>query len=146
MAIANGNYSFNTGRDGSIVLRGPYGRVNIPLVTSFDSKAEYAQISSEPLTGQTLSAALPKGWSGSIGMDRGSADVDRLFAQMEAAWLNNGAYVASDLFHAITESNGSTTTFHYTSVSLTLEEAGSFKGDAIVSQKIGFRANSRVIV
>ena len=43
----------------------------------------------------------------------------------------------------IQETNGSTSTWHYTEVSLKLDDAGSWKGDAFVSQKISFTAARR---
>lgn len=143
MPISNGNGQFSVGRDISLVLMGPFGRVDLPNVMKFDCKQDYADIKLDRLDGVQMNAALPKGWSGTIEVERGSPGVDLLFAAMEQGWLSGGVYQVSSLYTYIVEANGSTSTFQFDNVSLKLSDGGSWSGDASVRQRIEFMANRR---
>lgn len=144
MPIVQGQGQFNTGRDISIVLIGGNGaRVDMPNVMSFQSAQETASVKVDRLDGIQLPAELPKGWTGSIDLDRGSAAVDDFFASGEAAWQDQGVYQNATMFTYIKEADGSTTTYQYDTVALKLTDAGQWKGDAPTPQKITFTSNRR---
>jgi hypothetical protein len=86
---------------------------------------------------------LPWGWSGSFELERGSPAVDLFFANAEAAWMDGGTYNVAQLFTYITETDGSTSTFAFDNIALKLSDAGSYKGDSSVKQRIDFIANRR---
>lgn len=135
--------TFNTGRDITIVLVGPYGRVDIPNIVSFDAKQETAAVKVDRLDGIQMPAELPKGWTGSIEFDRGDSAVDDFIAQIEAGWLGSGAYGLGTLYEYISESDGSQSTYQFDNVALKLADAGSWKPDAAVRVKLEFMANRR---
>lgn len=144
MPVTLGQGTFNTGRDVSIVLMGGNGvRVDLPNIISFNSSQETATVKVDRLDGIQLPAEFPKGWTGTIDVDRGSAGVDDFFALAESAWRTHGVYQASTLYTFITEADGSTSTYQYDSVALKLADAGQWKGDSPTSQKISFMANGR---
>ena len=146
MAINNGTGAFNVGRDCQVTLIGPFGQVDIPNVTDFMAQQITASVRSDLLNGVQLRAELPKGWSGSFGADRGSAALDTLFNAIEAAWYSSGTIGASTLYQRIVETKGSVTTYQFDNVSLKLDDAGTWKGDAVVSQKVSFEAGRRIAV
>ena len=143
MPINNAAGSFNVGRDCTLVLMGPFGRVDLPNVTGFEAKQESASVKVDRLDGVQLSAELPKGWTGSFDLERGSSVVDDLFAQIENGWFTTGAYANSTIYQYISETDGSTSTYQFIDASLKFSDAGSWKGDASVKQKVDFMAGRR---
>jgi hypothetical protein len=146
MAIVATQGSFNTGRDCTIVLVGPAGQVQLDNVTGFNSQQITVGVKVDRLDGVQLDAELPKGWSGSLDVDRGSNSLDVLFANAEQAWINGGSYQLSTMYQYVAEADGSTTTFAYDNVALKLADAGNYAPDAVVKQRITFTANRRRIV
>ena len=143
MPINNVSGAFNVGRDCTLVLMGPFGRVDLPNVTGFDAKQETAAIKVDRLDGVQLNAEVPKGWTGSFEMERGSSAVDDLIADIETGWMTNGSYANSTIYQYIKEADGSTSTYQFTDASLKLSDAGSWKGDASVKQRLDFMAGRR---
>jgi hypothetical protein len=143
MSIQNSQGSFNTGRDVTIVLIGPFGRVDIPNIVSFTAKQETAMVKVDRMDGVQMLAELPKGWSGTIEVERGSGSLDTLFALTEAAWIDGGIYTVSTLFQYVRETNGSQSTYAYDNVGLKLDDAGDYKPDAAVKQRMSWAANRR---
>jgi hypothetical protein len=143
MAITNTQGAFNTGRDITVVLIGPFGRIDLANITSFTAKQETAMVKVDRLDGVQLMAELPKGWSGTIEVERGNAAIDTFFTLLEASWIDGGVYTVSTLFQYVKETNGSQSTFAYDNVGLKLDDAGDYKPDAAVRQRLSFGANRR---
>lgn len=143
MPILNGKESFNVGRDCTLVFVGPGGQVQLDNVEDFEAKQDTAAINVDRLDGVQLNAALPKGWSGSFSIARNSGSLDDAFAAMENAWYSNGSYQVSTIYQFVLNGDGSRTTYQYDSCAVTLSDAGSWKGDAAVKQKVDFKCNRR---
>jgi hypothetical protein len=143
VTITNTQGSFSTGRDVSIILVGPFGRVDLANVVSFTAKQETAMIKVDRLDGVQLLAELPKGWSGTIEVERGNAAIDVFFGLMEAAWIDGGIYTVSTLFQYVRDTNSVLNTYAYDNVGLKLDDAGDYKPDAAVRQRISWAANRR---
>lgn len=141
--IQNTQGRFNTGRDVTLVVIGPFGEVQLDNLTDFDCRQETANIKVDRLDGVQLTAELPKGWTGSFGMERASSAIDDLFAKMEQAWIASGSFTVSQIFQYVAEADGSTSTFRFDNVSMRLDDAGAWKGDASVKVKVSFHANRR---
>lgn len=141
MPLVNSTGAFSVGRDISLVLIGPDGqRVDMPNVMSFDCKQETIPIKVDRLDSVQMHAELPKGWSGSFELERGNGEIDRVFASIEQNWVANGVYNQCQIIEYIIEPNNSTSTFAFDNVSLKLGDAGTWKGDSSVKQKIEFTA------
>jgi hypothetical protein len=144
MAINETQGRFNTGRDCTIVLIHPaVGQVQLDNVTNFEAKQETATLKIDRLDGVQLNAELPKGWTGSMEVARGSNSLDMLMSRIEALWLDTGSYGVGTMFQYINEADGSTTTFSFDNVAIKLDDAGSWKSDSAVTQKLTFHANRR---
>jgi hypothetical protein len=142
--IANTQGFFSTGRDITVVLIHPaFGQVQLANITGYESKQDTVKIKSNRLDGVKMLADLPDGWSGSIMVDRGNPALDTLMAQVEAAWIDQGAYNCATMYEYITEVGGAQSIFIYDNVALSLDDAGNYQPDAVVKQKIGFSANRR---
>ena len=140
---------FDTGKQCTLVLIGPgatpgsTARVDLPNITGFDCKQVTVNVKVDKLDGIQLNAELPKGWTGSFDLERGSSAVDDLFATIEDRWLNGGSYTAGTIYQYVDEADGSASTYQFDNVALKLDEAGNWKSDQSVKQRISFAANRR---
>ncbi len=141
--------TFSTGRDCQLVVIGPAVggkagvRVDLTHVTGFDSKQVTSAIRVERLDGLMLAAELPKGWEGHFELERGSSAADDFIAGLEQAWHVQGQLPGSTLYQYITESDGSVSTYQFEGAVFKMENAGSWKGDAAVKQRLQFFAGRR---
>lgn len=145
MAISQGKYSFNTGRDIQLKFISPTGEVDIDNVTGFDSKPEYADIKIDRLDGKQLHAAPEKGWTGSFDLYRANADLDRFFGAAADAWYDGGVYELSTMFAYVSEADGSQTVFKFTDCVMKLDDSGNWSGDKEVKMKVSFMASRREV-
>ncbi len=143
MPVNQGTGNFNLGRDNQIVLMGPFGRVDLANVKSFDCRMETANVAVDRMDGRQLRAELPKGWTGSIAVARGNSALDDLFSNIEATWYSAGVITTSTLYQYVTEADGSVSTYQFSEVSIKLDDAGSYAGDKEVDQKLSFMAGRR---
>ena len=134
---------FSVGCDCQLVVIGPAGRVDLTHVTGFDSRQMTHAVRVERLDGATLAAELPKGWEGSFELERGSAVVDDFIAAMEAQFHARGNLRPGTLYQYVAETDGSTSTYQYDGVVFRLANAGAWRGDAAVKQKLEFFASRR---
>jgi len=138
--------TFTVGSDCQIVVMGPFGRVDLAHVTGFEAHQLTVALRVDRLDGVQLGAELPKGWTGSFALDRGSSAVDDLIAQVERAYLAGQSIGAGTLYQYVNEPDGSTSTYQFNGVVFKLTSAGVYKGDSAVTQKLDFYASGRVRV
>jgi len=138
--------AFSVGRDCQLVVMGPYGRVDLTHVTSFESRQLTTPIRIDRIDGTQLAAELPKGWDGQFEIERGSSAVDDFIAAIEAAYLANGAVPTGTLYQYVSEVDGSTSTYQYQGVVFKLTQAGTWRGDHSVKQRLEFFATRRTRV
>jgi hypothetical protein len=134
---------FSIGRDTQLVLIGPTGRIDLTHVTSFDSRQITQSVRVDRLDGTHLGTELPKGWEGSFELERGSSTVDDFIAAAEQQYFNGSNPPPSTMYQYVTETNGSTSTYQYDSVTFKLSNAGIWRGDSSVRQKLEFFAVRR---
>jgi len=135
---------FSIGRDCQLVVVGPSGsRIDLTFVTSFESRQLTHPVRVDRLDGVQMAAELPKGWEGSFEVERGTSSVDDFVAATEASYYNQGTLPLGTMYQYVAEVDGSTSTYQYNSVVFKLANAGTWKGDASVKQKLEFFAASR---
>jgi len=138
--------TFSVGSDCQIVVMGPFGRVDLAHVTGFEARQMTMAVRVDRLDGVQLGAELPKGWTGSFSLDRGSSAADDFIAQIEAAYLAGQSIAAGTLYQYVNEPDGSTSTYQFNGAVFKLTSAGQYKGDAAVTQRLDFYASGRVRV
>jgi hypothetical protein len=138
--------TFTVGSDCQVVVMGPFGRVDLTHVIGFESHQMTLTLRVDRLDGVQLGAELPKGWTGSFMLDRGSSAVDDFIAQIEQAYLAGQSIAAGTLYQYVNEPDGSTSTYQFNGVVFKLSSAGVYKGDAAVTQKLDFYASGRTRV
>ncbi len=138
--------TFSVGTDCQLVVMGPFGRVDLAHVTGFEARQMTTSVRVDRLDGVQLGAELPKGWSGSFSLDRGSSATDDFIAQIEQAYLAGQSISAGTLYQYVNESDGSTSTYQFNGVVFKLTSAGVYRGDAAVTQRLDFFASGRTSV
>ncbi len=134
---------FSIGRDTQLVVIGPAGRVDLSHVTAFESRQLTHSIRVDRLDGTPMATELPKGWEGSFEIDRGNSAVDDFIAAAEQQYFAGNAVHAGTMYQYVTETDGSTSTYQYDNVTFRLANAGLWKGDEAVKQKLEFFAIRR---
>jgi len=134
---------FSVGRDTQLVVIGPSGTINLAHVTAFDSRQVTQSIRVNRLDGNQIGMELPKGWEGGFELERGDSVIEDFIAAAEQNYFNGSMSVASSMYQYVSEVDGSTSTYQYDSVVFRLSNAGQWKGDAAVRQKLEFFASRR---
>jgi hypothetical protein len=134
---------FSVGRDCQLVVMGPYGRVDLTHVTGFEARQMTTAIRVDRIDGTQLGAELPKGWDGFFELERGSPAVDNLIARIEADFHAGNAVGTGSLYQYVNETDGSTSTYQFDNIVFKLAQAGAWRGDASVKQRLEFFATTR---
>ncbi len=135
--------AFSVGRDTQLVVMGPNGRMDLEHVTSFESRQLTQSVRVSRLDGTQLGTELPKGWEGSFELDRGNSVVEDFIASAELAYFTSGTLGTITMYQYINETDGSTSTYQYANVTFKLVNAGMWKGESSVKQKLEFFGVSR---
>lgn len=134
---------FNIGSDAklTILINGaPFGA---SVLTNFESKQLTTRLTSKPVNGDPNFREVEEGWEGTAEYDRANSIVDDFFVQKEAARYAGQQPPQIVLTHAIVNPDGSTSRYRFEGVAVKLDEAGSYKSDDKVMQKIGWVASRR---
>ncbi|WP_426102905.1 hypothetical protein [Pseudomonas sp. PSPC3-3] len=137
---------FTMGKDVSIDINTSNGPLRLPAVTKFTSEPVLGNISVTTLNGVTEEAPFPKNWKGTVSIERRDSTADDYQAQWEADYFGGVTRAASTITETIQESNGSFSTYRYTSVQLQLSKAGDKAGDKTVEQDFNWTAQRRLKV
>ena len=135
--------AFSIGRDTQLVVMGPGGRVDISHVTSFESRQLTSPIRISRLDGTQLGAELPKGWEGSFEVERGTSALEDFISSLEQGFYSGGGTQPSTMYQYITETDSSVSTYQFDGVVFKLVNAGAWKGDSSVKQKLEFYATRK---
>lgn len=138
--------SFSVGRDCQLVVIGPFGRVDLSHITGFECRQLTAAVRVERIDGVQLAAELPKGWDGVFELERGSSVAEDFVAQLEAQYYVGGRPGQATLYQYINEPDGSTSTYQFQGVVFKMTQAGIWRGDAAVKQRLEFFAVQRARV
>lgn len=134
---------YSIGRDCQVVLLWNGVRVDLRDVTSFQAAQEVRHQRSDPLNSAPVEFSTPAGWRGQFNVDRGSSALDDLIASIETSFWSAGMIGSGSIYQYITEVDGTTSTYEYTGVSLTLSNSGHYQAENIVKQTITFYASQR---
>jgi hypothetical protein len=134
---------FSVGRDTQLVVVGPSGTINLVHVTAFESRQVTQSVRVNRLDGNQIGMELPKGWEGSFDLERGDSVVEDFIASTEQVYYNGSIATVSTMYQYVSEVDGSTSTYQYDSIVFRLSNAGLWKGDAAVRQKLEFFGSRR---
>lgn len=135
--------AFSIGRDTQLVVMGPNGRVDLSHVTGFESRQITSPIRVSRLDGTQLAAELPKGWEGTFEVERGTSALDDFVSTVEQNYYSGNAPTPGTMYQYITEVDGSVSTYQFDGVVFKLTNAGAWKGDSSVKQRLEFYATRK---
>ena len=135
--------TFSVGRDTQLVVMVPSGRIDLTHVTAFESRQLTQSVRVSRMDGTHMGTELPRGWEGAFELDRGNSAVDDFIASTEQRYYNGSGSVIGTMYQYITEPDGSTSTYQYDGVSFRLANAGTWRGESSVKQKLEFFAATR---
>lgn len=136
--------TFSVGRDTQLVVIGPSGQITLNHITAFDSRQITQSVRVNRLDGNQMGIELPKGWEGSFELERGDSVVEDFIAAMEQSYFNGSTSGLSSMYQYVSEVDGSTSTYQFDSVVFHLSNAGQWRGDTAVKQKLEFFASRKV--
>lgn len=137
---------FSVGRDVTLTVNTDSGLQRFPLITGFDAKPEVSDAKVKGLDGLTRHVIFHDGWAGSFDIERQDASLDNYWAQLESNYFAGFSSGAATITETITEVTGAVSQFRFEGVVLKLDDAGAWKGDATVKQKLAFMASRRIKV
>lgn len=135
--------TFSVGRDCQLVVMGPFGRVDMTHVTGFECRQVTAAVRIDRIDGVKLAAELPKGWDGIFELERGSSAADDFIARIEAAFNAGSPVPVGTLYQYVQEADGSTSTYQFDGAVFKFAQAGVWRGDQSVKQRLEFFASTR---
>lgn len=134
---------FDLGRQHQAVLIGPYGRIDMPKVTSFRCKQKVKKEEVTPLNSPPEEQHIPQGWEGSFELVRTGRGIEDTFSRMEREFWAGTPIPYSTLYTYFAERDGSVTAYVYENVSIALEDSGDMKASESIKQVISFSASER---
>lgn len=138
--------TFNIGKDYSIVIMGPFGRVDFSHITMFDAKPVIKTVKVNPLNSQPIARDIPDGWDFNITAERANSNMDVLQSALETAFWAGTSVQPGTMYVYIAETDGSQTTWQYTNVVMHIDDAGSASQEKAVTQKLKGFASQRIQV
>ena len=138
--------SYSVGRDITLNITGNSGPLNFNQIVGFQSKPDITDQKIKGLDGVTRHLRFPDGWSGTFDIERQDSTLDDYWSSLENNYYAGSNELPITITETIQEVNGSLSQYRYLQVLLTIEDAGAWKGDASVKQKVKFVAARRVKV
>lgn len=138
--------SYSVGRDVSLNIIGPSGPLVFSQIVGFQSKPDTTDKKIKGLDGITRHLRFPDGWSGSFDIERQDNTMDDYWAQIEANYYAGVNERPISITQTIQEPSGAISQYRYLDVLLTPDDAGGWKGDDSVKQKLKFVAARRIKV
>jgi hypothetical protein len=129
---------FSVGRDVVLDIVGPTGVLTFPLITGFTSKPDVMEHKVKGLDGLVRPVIFHDGWTGTFDIERQDNTLDDYWAQLEANYFTGINSPSLTITETITEVAGNVTQYRYEGVQLKLSDAGDWKGDSTVKQRVDF--------
>lgn len=137
---------FSIGKDLSYSVVTPSGTLTLNGKTGYSIKPMFTDINHKGMDGVNVHGFIPDGWQIEMQFDRTDPNVDNYFAQVEADYFNGINLPGGTIFENIVEKDRSITSFRYTNVTLKFDNAGNWKGDALIPISVTAMASRRIKV
>jgi hypothetical protein len=135
---------FNIGRDVTLDIVGQDGKiVALNLITTFDAKQMTDKVTIRGLDGHTRFLEIPDGWDGTIGITRGDRVLDDFIASLEENYYAGKDVIGSAITETIREVGGGISQWRYEGIMFKLDDAGAWKGNGDVQQKLSWVASRK---
>ena len=144
MPIQTGLGGLSTGKDVQVDVVLPSGNIlRMEGLTDFDAKADQKVLDHHRINGKVLHGTIPGGWSLSWSLERTGPLIDEFFAALEANYYAGGENENVTVTETIIEPGGALSTWRFVGVALKYDDAGNWRADKFVQQKISGKATER---
>lgn len=137
---------FSIGKDVTLNINDQNGNLTFGLITNFTAKPDVVDKKVTGLDGLARHLIFHNGWSGSFELERQNGALDDYWSLLETNYYMGVNQQSATIIETITEVDGSISQYLYTGVIFKLEEAGEWKGEDSVKQKLSFLASRRLKV
>lgn len=133
-----------SGISNKLVVSDPNGLVDVAIIQDFTYMPTMDVPDIVAMDGVTRHPVFFKGGSGSFTIQRGNSALDLYFARKQRTYLQGGDQVNATIHQYIAELDGTTSAWQLVDVVLFITDGGTFSGEDIVRQTIGFKCQERV--
>lgn len=148
--VPTANSAFNTGADGGSVTLTDQNGGYYPLgkIIDFHATPEHSTIEVKAIN---LGGRIPRkknlnGWKGQISVARQDGTLDSLQRAEEQRYLSGQPQLYYNIYHTITNQDGTQNEYQYVKCLVTLTNPGSWKLGAEVEMTLDFEAEERVVL
>lgn len=134
------------GKDTQITLDDNNGNIVTTRTKAFSAKAKYSSKETVALDGVNRHLNIPIGWEGSFDAERTSNALDLFINRLERIYTSGAPVPLITITQTIQEADGSVTQYQYNGSVITLDNAGDWKGDDYVTQKVNFMSSERKLM
>ena len=122
------------------------GRLDLQIVTGFDSKENRKKIQVPGLDGRTRTAYVPESYDMTIETSRGNNEMDLFFSALDTAYRAGVNIPTGAVYTTVLEADGSTTTTLYDKVSFTRNDSGKWTQDSDTKQSFMGTAETKQVI
>lgn len=137
---------YSVGRDITLNINTPSGLLRLSTITNFKASPNTEKHQIRGLDGIRRPLVFPDGWNGSFEVARRDATLDQFWAQIESNYYAGSGIPGATITETINNPDGTVSQFRYTGVVLILEDAGDWRGNEAVMQRLSFEAEQRIQV
>ncbi|GGY07114.1 hypothetical protein [Paludibacterium paludis] len=134
---------FSTGRDVSLDFITPTGPLRLAGLKNFSSKQDLTDKKIKLINGRTVHQRFFDGWSGAFEAERADSTLDDYFCALEDNYFSGNPENPITITETVNEPDGSISQYRFEGVLLKLDDAGAWKADETVPQKVSFVAERR---
>lgn len=137
---------YSVGRDVTVNINTSTGPLRLSTITGFTSKPNIEKKDVRGLDGIRRPLVFPDGWNGQFDVSRQDSTLDDFWATVEANYYAGQGIPGATITETITEPDGSVNQYRYLGAILFLDDAGDWKGNEAVNQRLSFEAQQRIKV
>ncbi len=134
------------GKDVTVSLDDNNGNVVTTRTKMFSSKQKTANRESIALDGQNRMLNIPTGWEGSFEFERTGPEIDNFINNLEAIYASGAPIPAVTITQTVTEQNGQLSQYQFIKCVVVYDNAGEWKGDDYVTQRLNFSGTARNVI
>jgi hypothetical protein len=135
---------YTIGRDVTLTIVTASGPLNLNQITGFQCKQDTIEQKIKGLDGVTRYLRFYDAWSGTFSLERQDSTLDDYFSQLEANYYAGLSEQGASLTETIQEVSGAISQYRYIGLLLKYEDAGEYRGDQSVKQRMSFIASRRL--
>lgn len=133
----------SVGKDTIVTMDDNNGNIVTTRAKMFSSKQKTSNRETVALDGVNRLLNIPIGWEGSFEFERTGPEIDTFIDNLEQAYMSGGPVPLITVTQTVTESDGSITQYQYQRCVVQYDNAGEWKGDDYVTQRINFSGSAR---